>query len=438
MSDPMTDWTDEPLPVAEAEPAPLFVETTPDGGQIRLYDYSGDQAADTLIEGYRDGSVVVVADTNGDRLADTFGLDVDGDGHPEMIVTREGSDYRVQVDTSGDGQPDGSMLVTRDELLAIDPTVVEALELRFDTEGSQNPGQFDVDPQPESPQAETPLPESPQPESPLVVDGQLVGDPVGDAEHWFEQAQNGFCVPASIAQIVSEYTGVHFADEMAFVERANELQILDIGPDGSPSMSSDGALTLLEDAGVPASLEVGTGVETLVEYLDEERRVVLFIDSGELWEGEPTEDSTPDHAVVVTGVDLERQVVIISDPGHPAGNAMEYPIGLFENAWEDAGFLALVCDVPPADVTGAAPQGTEIVAEPANEEPASSLPAAATPSELPADLMSETAPWDPTAEILRESGADSAIAWAVENRWAVLPVVMSAAYLLTRGSRAGR
>ena len=61
-------------------------------------------------------------------------------------------------------------------------------------------GDMDGDRGPESYDAEVDwIPE-------LVVDGQLVGDPEGASEHWFEQAANGYCVPASVAQIVSEYS----------------------------------------------------------------------------------------------------------------------------------------------------------------------------------------------------------------------------------------
>ena len=77
-----------------------------------------------------------------------------------------------------------------------------------------------------------------EPRSEFVSDGQLVGDPTGDSEHWFEQAVNGFCVPASVAQIVSEYTGEHHADEQHFIERANELKVFEVGSNGVPGSGS--------------------------------------------------------------------------------------------------------------------------------------------------------------------------------------------------------
>lgn len=424
----MTDWSDDTLTAPEADltaqPAPLVVEPTPEGGEVHLYDFSGDEAVDTLVEFARDGSWVAVTDTDGDQLVDTFGLDANGDGIVDLVVTREGDGYRVQADLNGDGQFDGEQVLTREQLLAIDPTIVQALDFSFAGHGPADPGQPEV------------IPASP--EAPLVVDGQLIGDPQGDAEHWFKQAGDGYCVPASIAQIVSEYTGVHFADEQAFVERANALHVFNIGPDGVPSMTTDGALALLEDAGIPASLESGTGVETLLQYLDEGRRVVVFIDSGEIWTGEPAEDSNADHAVVVTGVDLERQVVIVSDPGHPAGNAAEYPIGLFQNAWEDSGFLALVCDVTPEEFAGTEPAVAEpALAEPQPEPQRQPQPGGPSPLFASVDEPGRGVLPDLLADT-DESGTDAAITWAVENRWAVLPIVMGAAFLVGRGARTGR
>ncbi|GGN84988.1 hypothetical protein GCM10010112_64840 [Actinoplanes lobatus] len=187
-----------------------------------------------------------------------------------------------------------------------------------------------------------------------VVDGSLVGDPDGDAEHWFEQSANGYCVPASIAQIVSEYTGVHHADESAFVARANELHLFEVGADGVPGMGIEGAHALLEDAGVPAEIQIGIGVEALAGYLAEGRRVMLAVDGDEIWYAREDEAGA-DHAVVLTGIDVDRGVAILSDPGTGDGNRMEVPLDVLADAWADSGNAALVCDVPPVQVPGAEP-----------------------------------------------------------------------------------
>ncbi len=52
------------------------------------------------------------------------------------------------------------------------------------------------------------------------------GDPAEESQYWFNQAETGFCVPASVAQIVSEFTGVKYADESAFVKKAIDMGLL--------------------------------------------------------------------------------------------------------------------------------------------------------------------------------------------------------------------
>ncbi|BFU45009.1 hypothetical protein [Krasilnikovia sp. MM14-A1004] len=277
-----------------------------------------------------------------------------------------------------------------------------------------DPGPAPVHDGPEFPHDEFPhdapeLPDSPDPDEPVlptggwVQHGRIVGDPTGDAEHWFEQSRNGFCVPASIAQIVSEYTGVDHTDESWFVARANALGLFTTGPDGSPSMGVAGAQELLEDAGVPAGIEVGIGVETLQEYLAEGRRVMLAVDSDEIWYGREDENAA-DHAVVLTGIDTARGVAILSDPGTPDGNMEEVPLSVLADAWADSGNTALVCDEPPA--------GPAVAADHAAAFPVSDGGAAALVA--------------PTGQI------DSVVSWVVQHPYVVLPVVLAAGAIVTR------
>ncbi|MEV6633620.1 C39 family peptidase [Actinoplanes sp. NPDC051470] len=198
----------------------------------------------------------------------------------------------------------------------------------------------------------------------VVQDGQLIGDPVGDSQHWFEQAANGFCVPSSVAQVVSAFTGRHFADEQDFVQAANELNVFTVGPDGVPSMDVQGAQTLLDAAGVPSHIEV-SDLDGLADHLADGHKIILAIDSGEVW-GTDTpgvEDQAPDHAVVLTGIDVVNGTAILSDPGSPDGNLETVPLDVLADAWADSGNTMVVTDTaPPADggaglpVPGAEPE----------------------------------------------------------------------------------
>ncbi|OJF13485.1 cysteine peptidase family C39 domain-containing protein [Couchioplanes caeruleus] len=257
-----------------------------------------------------------------------------------------------------------------------------------------------------------------------VVGGQLVGDPAGDAAHWFEQAANGYCVPSSIAQIVSEYSGSHHADESAFVARANALHLFTIGPDGVPSMGIDGAHALLEDAGVPADIEIGIGVDTLVGYLAEGRRVMLAVDSDEIWYGREDE-AAADHAVVLTGVDTTRGVAILSDPGTPDGNMLEVPLDVLADAWADGGNAALVCDYPPGEVPGPAfvdaePGGPVVEVVPAV------LPAGDAPAGVVTGAAVPGAADEPSGQV------EAVVSWLVERPYVVLPVLLVGGAILAR------
>jgi hypothetical protein len=313
----------------------------------QTFDVDGNGRIDVLLTRFADGAWTTLSDENADGAAETLLADLDADGVPELAVERlpDGT-YMMRADTDGDGVFDQEETVTREQLEARVPGVVAYLDTHFGSASEQT-----VDP------VADPATDG------VVVDGAIVGDPLGDAEHWFNQARNGFCVPASIAQIVSEYSGVHFADESEFVKLASEQGLFSVDMDGVPGMTPENSLTLLESAGVPAELQLGT-TDDLLQYLGEGRRILLFVDSGEIWDGEQVEDDRFDHAVVLTGIDVERGVAILSDPGSPDGNLEEVPLAVFEDAWADSDHTMLVCDEPPAaeqtvttgvgDATGAA------------------------------------------------------------------------------------
>ena len=67
----------------------------------------------------------------------------------------------------------------------------------------------------------------------------------------------------------------------------------------------------------------------------------------------------PTSAVVVVGIDLERQTVILSDPGTPGGNLEEVSMELFMNSWADSGNSMIVCDIPPGEAADADPGGAD-------------------------------------------------------------------------------
>lgn len=188
------------------------------------------------------------------------------------------------------------------------------------------------------------------PDAVEVPDDGTYGTPGAWTADWFYQEFDGACGPSSVAQVVSEYTGLDISNPQQLVDRALELGLF---PGGDPSlgMTSDAIEALMEDQGVPCHLEYSS-IDDLQAKLADGYGVITMVDSGEIWYPgeEVVEDDRPDHALVVAGIDETRGVVILSDPGSPDGNQLEVPIEQFANAWADSGYEMLVADAPDPDL----------------------------------------------------------------------------------------
>ncbi len=119
---------------------------------------------------------------------------------------------------------------------------------------------------------------------------------------------------------------------------------------------------LLEEHGVNVKTYDQATIFHLTNELAQGHRVIVGVDSGELWQKnsvyiefmERMEDAVtgdvPDHAVLVSGVDISdpnHPVVVITDPG-TGEVAAEYPLDQFLNAWEDSGFnMVATTEAPP-------------------------------------------------------------------------------------------
>lgn len=226
------------------------------------------------------------------------------------------------------------------------------------------------------------------------------GDSDEYSDHWFLQAENGTCVPASVAQIVAEYTGEDIQSEEAFVEMSQENGYF-VDGEINNGMSIYAAAELLEQNGIPATVETGN-MDDLSRALDEGRGVMLYVDSGEYWdpEQEATDEATGrdqggDHCVVISEIDHEKGVVYLSDPGHPDGDRMEVPLDEFEQAWGEANNTMIVCD-----------------------EPSPNTDAHGTPVDSDDPLLDTDSGSDDLTDLL------AAIDWLTERPWILLPLVI--------------
>lgn len=119
---------------------------------------------------------------------------------------------------------------------------------------------------------------------------------------------------------------------------------------------------LLEDAGIPCTRQCDANVFNLVKELSQGHKVIVGVDSNELWGNRFVEwlkdfflGETPDHALLVTGIDTSDPnniKVIVTDPG--TGEAGKcYPLNQFMDAWSDASCYMCSTDAPvPATVPG--------------------------------------------------------------------------------------
>ena len=134
-------------------------------------------------------------------------------------------------------------------------------------------------------------------------------------------------------------------------------------PNGGGTNSMDVG-NLLELHGIGVEKIQDASIEDLVNNLAQGRRIIVGVDSGELWEGgvgEELEDLVlgehADHALVVAGIDTTDPAnpqVVLTDPG--TGHvAKSYPLEQFMDAWTDSGCYMVVTDHPaPATAHGMA------------------------------------------------------------------------------------
>ena len=114
---------------------------------------------------------------------------------------------------------------------------------------------------------------------------------------------------------------------------------------------------LLEEHDVHTHTLHGAHVFDLVNELAQGHKVIVGVDSGELWQDNwfdhYFEDNTADHALVVSAIDTSDPNdtrVILTDPGsgQPAAN---YSLEEFMDAWQDSNcFMVATDDAPPAGI----------------------------------------------------------------------------------------
>jgi hypothetical protein len=158
--------------------------------------------------------------------------------------------------------------------------------------------------------------------------------------------------------ILHEY-GVNASEAQLTYDAASHGWLTDSGT------SPQDMAQLLELHGVPTHTNYNGGVEALTSELAQGHKVIVAVNSGELWNSvSPTSSwfNSPgaDHALVVTGLDMSNSShpkVVVNDPGDPQGAGKSYPMDQFLEAWGGSGNMYVSTNNPPPHLVDSAAYG---------------------------------------------------------------------------------
>ena len=181
--------------------------------------------------------------------------------------------------------------------------------------------------------------------------GPAFGSPSEDSHNWVEQTTPFTCAVVSQEMILHAF-GIDASEAQLTYEAAANGWLTEGGT------SMENMARLLELHGVPSHTTYSGGVDSLVAELAQGHKVMVAVDSGEMWKTDfPWEDffqpGGADHAVVVTGLDMHdpaHPTVYLNDPGDPQGAGKAYPLDQFLDAWSDSGNVYVATDIAPTDL----------------------------------------------------------------------------------------
>lgn len=332
------------------------VDTNSDG----IYD-AFSMVVDSNTDGVPD-TVILENDYNQDGLIDTqkVYMDQNGDGRFDQVVEAYDSNqdgfldhYETMVDTNGDGLPD---ITVEEEFLESENGSPDLYVVSTDLDGD---GSTDlVEMYGYDPETGTlfPLDEamhvgiSAQVEleqfDPSQADPEdICGDPAADMENWECQGQTNRCTLYAQKFVIEELTGqevdietvADIAEENGWFSEENGGNALDMA-------------NVLEYYGLEPEMSYHNDMEDIQLCLEEGGKVIVSVDSGEIWFGETDELFCPvdgaDHAVQVIGIDYsdpDNPMVILNDSGSPEGCGEMVPMDVFVDAWEDGDCQMITC-----------------------------------------------------------------------------------------------
>ena len=176
------------------------------------------------------------------------------------------------------------------------------------------------------------------------ADGQMYGDPAAAAPYWRYQHQQD-CGLMAVADVVGQLTGrepSQIGMELRGIFTKSESHRGDVYHfDGT---SPQDMVLLLQKHGIASNLTTGNSMGALERDLAGGHKVIAALNAETIWNYPPGngDRTTPDHAVVVTGVDTGANVVHVNDSGTPDGRNEQIPMATFSQAWATSDDLLIV------------------------------------------------------------------------------------------------
>jgi hypothetical protein len=178
--------------------------------------------------------------------------------------------------------------------------------------------------------------------------GGVYGDPAAAAKYWVQQSLEDTCGLASVADVVGEVTG-HARTEQQIIKLAqNTPSVIRDGqiylPTGDPGHETEkggidmaDTVVLLDHYGIKSHMTYDkhpeeVGLSKLEEYLGADRKVIAWVNSGTIL-GSNDQRTSPDHLLVVTGVDTNDHTVHLNDPYADHADT-KVSIDTFMTAWK--------------------------------------------------------------------------------------------------------
>lgn len=187
------------------------------------------------------------------------------------------------------------------------------------------------------------------------TDTIVIGDVHGLSEYTHPQGDNvfgfrGTCGLCSCQDVLRQFGLQVSENEMVLHAIENAQCYLSDDPTKAGGTSEYTQAELLTDYGIPAHVELANSLEDLASEIEQDRGVIIEVNSGVLWEDDAyLGNGGANHAVTVTGAARspetgEIQGFFINDPG--AGEAGKFvDADTMHLAWLDTGGVTVTTDV---------------------------------------------------------------------------------------------